>query len=203
LDLAGRIEAAIDEEVRVERRRHVAVIGATVLAATLLLGIVARAVSVSSRAETPEPDTAVFGVRDHAAAQPIIDARPPTASAPDAVTSPPSAEPSAEARRAVSAPPAQRRVKAPAKTTTALAELQLLRHAELSLRHDASAALRLLAEHHERFPTSETAVERTALTVLALCAAGEIERGRSDRDAFLREHPDSAYVPRVHRACAE
>lgn len=82
-------------------------------------------------------------------------------------------------------------------------EVRLLRQAEVVLREDPAAALAILDRHEREFPTTTLAVEREALTVLALCGAGRRIEGRGRRAAFSRSHASSGYAARVSAACED
>lgn len=82
-----------------------------------------------------------------------------------------------------------------------LESMRLLRAAEQRLEHDAAASLRLLERHAQQFPASTLALEREALTVIALCRQGRLEAGRERQQAFLRRNGGSAYAARVRSAC--
>lgn len=84
-----------------------------------------------------------------------------------------------------------------------LESLRLLRDAERRLETDAVASLRLLERHEQRFPSSSLALEREALTVIALCRLGRIDAGRERTQAFLRRPGSSAYAVRLRSACDE
>ncbi len=113
-------------------------------------------------------------------------ARSPTAAAPD-----PSTASGASDHRPAAPTPGD------------LESLRLLRQAEHQLAHDPAACLRTLAQHERRFPGSELALEREALTVIALCGLGRVEQGRRRQAQFLTAHGDTAYAGRVRRACPE
>jgi hypothetical protein len=103
-------------------------------------------------------------------------------------------------------PPTPRsEARAPTKPTIATADLasevRLLREAEVALSTDPALALTLLEAHVHQFPRTSLALERRALQILARCGAAPGDAAAHDRDAFLREHPGSAYAPRVRAAC--
>ena len=62
-------------------------------------------------------------------------------------------------------------------------------------------SLELLARHRERFPAGILSLERDALEVEALCAAGQQSRGEAAARRFLTTHPESALVSSVNKAC--
>lgn len=82
-----------------------------------------------------------------------------------------------------------------------LESMRLLRDAEQRLERDAAASLRLLERHAQRFPRSTLALEREALTVIALCRLGRTDAGRERQRELLRSHDGSVYAARVRSAC--
>ena len=79
---------------------------------------------------------------------------------------------------------------------------ELIERAEAALRSGhPDRALRLLAQHEQRFPSAATREERRALRVLALCDLGRHAEGRGARHRFLRDYPRSAYRTRIEGAC--
>jgi hypothetical protein len=80
------------------------------------------------------------------------------------------------------------------------AEVQALRRASTALESGhADHALEILNQ-----PSSGQAliVERSALRILALCAAGRVEEARALQEAYVREYPGSPMRNRVEQACA-
>jgi len=85
---------------------------------------------------------------------------------------------------------------------TSGAELALLDDAMQRLRsHDALGALTRLDEHAKRYPRGQLGLERRGLRVLALCAAGKLDEGRSEQSAFLASASSAPIAARVRRAC--
>lgn len=84
-----------------------------------------------------------------------------------------------------------------------LESMRLLRDAERRLETDAAESLRLLERHEQRFPSSSLALEREALTVIALCRLHRTEAGRTRMQSFLRRPGSSAYAARLRSACDE
>lgn len=83
-------------------------------------------------------------------------------------------------------------------------ETALLRRAQASLSDGKPrGALSALREHKQRFSEGVLAEERRALTVVALCDDGQVERGRKEARSFSRKHPGSALQERVAAACPE
>lgn len=83
-------------------------------------------------------------------------------------------------------------------------ELSLIRQALTSLRdHDAARALAFLEEHKARYPNGSFVTESQGLHVIALCAAGRLEEGRSEQTAFLSKASAAPIAARVRRACTE
>ena len=132
------------------------------------------------------------------AAAPVMPA-PPPASEPEA---PPIAEetprkparprPAAAERAPVQAPPID----------PVLAELMLIQRIKDALDTDQpAAALAAIDAHAREFARGSLAEEREALRVVALCEAGQRERGEKAQQSFLRAYPRSAYRERVRAAC--
>jgi len=83
-------------------------------------------------------------------------------------------------------------------------ELELVRAAQERLnRGEPQAALALLAEHAQKFPSGVLSEEREASRVFATCRAGNAAGARKLADAFLRRAPQSAFIDRVRAACRE
>jgi hypothetical protein len=105
------------------------------------------------------------------------------------------------------APPAEpaRRAASAAKGATPpsiQSELELIRGAQRHLhRGEARAALALLNEHAQRFPSGVLAQERDASRVLALCQAGD-PGARAQAERFLQRSPQSPFAERVRASCA-
>jgi len=67
---------------------------------------------------------------------------------------------------------------------------------------DGSRALTLLAEYDRKFRPSILAEERTAASVLALCAAGRKAEAGTAAERFARTWPRSPLLGRVRNSCA-
>jgi hypothetical protein len=81
-------------------------------------------------------------------------------------------------------------------------ELDLLHDAQSKWRAgNASAALALLAEHRARFPHSDLAPERDALTVLSLCATSHTAEARRLAQRFLKHARSSPLRTAVEESC--
>jgi hypothetical protein len=103
-----------------------------------------------------------------------------------------------------SAPPATNTEPALSAADSLAEETALLRLAQASLSGgEPRSALSTLREHKQRFPDGVLAQERRALSVVALCDDGQVERGRQEARAFLAKHPGSALRERVAAACPE
>jgi hypothetical protein len=83
-------------------------------------------------------------------------------------------------------------------------ELELVRAAQHHLnRGEPQAALALLAEHAQKFPSGVLWEEREASRVFALCRMGNAADARALADAFVRRAPRSPFVDRVRASCRE
>lgn len=83
-------------------------------------------------------------------------------------------------------------------------ELDLVRGAQQRLnRGEPQAALALLAEHAQKFPSGVLWEEREASRVFALCQMGNAAGARALADTFVRRAPKSPFVDRVRAACRE
>ena len=92
-------------------------------------------------------------------------------------------------------PPAARSIKE---------ELELVRAAQQALNRNApKAALALLAEHAQKFPSGVLWEDREASRVFALCRLGNAAGARALADSFVRRAPKSPFVDRVRTACRE
>ncbi len=82
-------------------------------------------------------------------------------------------------------------------------ELDLLHDAQAKWRAgNATSALALLAEHRQRFPRSQVAPERDALTVLCLCATHRTAEARKLARRFLQGAPHSPLRASIEDSCA-
>jgi hypothetical protein len=92
---------------------------------------------------------------------------------------------------------------APSSKANAFAqELALLQRAERALRAgEAALSLSLVGELERRYPVSTLSEERSAVRIMAECAAALPDaRGRAQR--FLSDRLASVYSDRVHSVCA-
>lgn len=81
-------------------------------------------------------------------------------------------------------------------------ELAAVKRIERALRNgEPNAALELLDDLDERMPDGALHEERMAASVMARCALGLGARSTL-RNEFANQHPSSAYLERVARACA-
>jgi hypothetical protein len=95
-------------------------------------------------------------------------------------------------------------VENPAPAPSISEELELLRGAQQRLnRGEPAAALSLLSEHAQRFPSGVLWEEREASRVFALCRMGSREAARALAEKFIRRAPGSPFVERVRAACPE
>lgn len=65
----------------------------------------------------------------------------------------------------------------------------------------AGEALRLLADQEKTFARGSLHEERAAAQVFALCGAGRLAAGRSARERFLIDYPQSPSADRVRASC--
>jgi hypothetical protein len=83
------------------------------------------------------------------------------------------------------------------------AELDLLHDAQSQWRvGNAAGALALLETHRKRFPRSQLAAERDALTVLSLCRTNRTGEARALAKRFLQTTPRSPLRTTVEESCA-
>jgi hypothetical protein len=83
------------------------------------------------------------------------------------------------------------------------AELDLLHDAQSQWRvGNAAGALALLETHRKRFPHSQLAAERDALTVLSLCRTNRTSEARAVAKRFLQTTPRSPLRTTVEESCA-
>lgn len=81
------------------------------------------------------------------------------------------------------------------------AERMLVEQARTSLaRQNPAEALAALNEHRQRFADGQLGEEREGLEVLALFAAGEIERAKTAAAEFRRRFPQSVLLRSIRRA---
>jgi outer membrane protein assembly factor BamD (BamD/ComL family) len=91
---------------------------------------------------------------------------------------------------------------APTSATVLVDEARALADVQRALRDgDAARALELLGEMDARFGSGALGAERMAAQVLALCAAGRVEHGRSLADRFAAVYPGSPLSNRIRAAC--
>lgn len=104
------------------------------------------------------------------------------------------------------APSARRAVlsEKPKVKETLAAELDLLHDAQSKWRNrDANGALALLAEHRKRYPRSELRLEREALRVLCLCAAGRPAEAKEVASRTFKNAPKSPLRASVEASCVK
>jgi hypothetical protein len=81
-------------------------------------------------------------------------------------------------------------------------ELDLLHEAQLRWRSgDAAEALKLLRRHQQRFPRSQLASERNALTALSLCTLGRYTQGRKQARRIIAQEPRSPLRASLEETC--
>ena len=131
---------------------------------------------------------------------------PPEPRTPVETSAPTAAEAPAPAPERVE-PPSSRRAapsEKPKASETLDAELDLLHDAQAKWRNrDPNGALALLAEHRKRYPKSELRLEREALRVLSLCAAGRTAEAREVADRAFKNAPRSPLRASVEESCVK
>jgi len=176
-------------------------LGLSALSKWLIVGFVAGiggAGAVSHLAAPSSP--AALGP----SARPVAVAAAPARAVEETVTTVPtvSALPAIAIQGAVatsSAPRATASAKA-ADATTFDAEMRLIEAAQSELeRGRPHLAVGWLSEHAQRFPNGVFSVDREALRVLATC---QQQRDASLAQRFAAQHPSSAMVERLLRACS-
>ena len=139
------------------------------------------------------------------AQQAVAIAPTPTAKAPE----PPAPVNTAEAPAPVpeaAEPRAPRSVASekPKKSETLNAELDLLHDAQAKWRNrDPNGALALLATHRQRYPKSVLGLEREALRVLSLCAAGRTAEAKEVARRSFKNAPRSPLRSSVEESCVK
>jgi hypothetical protein len=78
------------------------------------------------------------------------------------------------------------------------AELVLLRRAKADARSAPAHALRLVAEHEQRFPNGVLVEEREVIAIEALLASGQRAASEARAARFFKRFPNSAHARRVH-----
>jgi hypothetical protein len=100
-------------------------------------------------------------------------------------------------------PAARNRVPRKQPAATLSEELELLHRAQTAWRaREASAALRLLDEHHSRFPRSQLRLERDGLRVLTLCELGQKAQAAALAKKLLERAPRSPLRTTIEESCA-
>lgn len=90
-----------------------------------------------------------------------------------------------------------------APTDTLAAEAALLGQARRALNEgDPASARAILSRHASEFPDGRLAIDRRAVWVRMLCAAGEPAQARRELQALLREHPGAPAAVAVRDVCA-
>lgn len=153
----------------------------------------------------PEPVTELSAPVVEPVPEPVVEA----AAVPEPMIVPVEVAPVAEPRRAASGA-ARGAPVAPMPSSSALPEddhlaeeLALVSEARRAIaRGDAAAARVALDRHASAFPEGLLAEERSALAVLALCAAGEEDRAVASARAFLARYPASVSASRIRASCA-
>jgi cell division protein FtsN len=164
---------------------------------------VLAAVGAASYFYTRAPEAAPG---QHERRSPVVAPAPP-APAPRAPESPAPAAEAVESPAPERADPGERRAASsekPKKSETLEAELDLLHDAQAKWRNrDPNAALALLAEHRKRYPKSELRLEREALRVLSLCAAGRTAEAKEVASRAFKNAPRSPLRASVEESCVK
>ena len=165
----------------------------------------ARELAANSLPSAPAVSTPPPPVSAPAAAIPAGETAPPAAPSQTSGVARSSDATQAAAERAHSPPP--RGKAAPRSTPSSKAnsfaqELALLQRAERALRAgEAGLSLSLVGELERRYPASTLSEERSAVRIMAECAAALPDaRGRAQR--FLSDRLASVYSDRVRSVCA-
>ncbi len=198
-DIDGAIDRPGDAApvVPIRRTRWLGPAVLTALAAVLVAALALRFDVLSGATTTPaaapwqaSPPASDAAIHRRPAAPPEPPTRPVAAPEPSPVAVPVKAAPRVQATK-------------PDPPRDDLAgEMQLMRPAQLALADDrATDALAALARYVEKFPDGLLREEYRALHAAALCAAGRTDGGRDEARAFLRDHTDSLFAPRVRAAC--
>jgi len=160
---------------------------------------------VQQAVDTPE---AAEGGHAIIEAESVKRAVPPPDPVPEhpAVDAPPPPEPLVEPEPPTRKPVAKRQPVEPAPTpepvSSLAAETRLLDRARKAVAGGRpSEALVILREAESAFPRGVLGQERSALRVVALCDAGQLDAGRQAAKAFVKAHPQSALRARVESAC--
>ena len=161
--------------------------GALLIAGGFTWQVIARSHGISGNGEHPVP----------AQIAAVVSVAPPVvlpAAAASLVLVTPADAPAPVMRAAPSARPSSAR--------SIKGELELVRAAQQALnRGEPQAALALLAEHAQKFPSGALREDREALRVFALCRMGNAGAARTVADSFIRRAPQSPFADRVRGAC--
>ena len=221
--IAAGVKAAIVEEDRAQRRRHLWGVALAVAAAAVAAVLIDRALDSRDveRAHGTDPSVAPYGATEggvHGEAErretkerasaapkpaeaPPVDEVAPTVPAPTPATEPPRSP--TKTATPMSRPTKRAPAPTESKAANDLDSMRLLRQAEKALERDPARSLQLLQRHAREFAESPLTLEREALTVIALCRSGRMDAGRRRQRAFLAAHGGSAYATRVRKACRE
>jgi hypothetical protein len=137
--------------------------------------------------------------------RPLVVAPAPTAKLPEPPAEASAAElpvppPEPDPPRPTRAVPGEK----PKPSETLNAELDLLHEAQVKWRNrDPNGALSLLATHRQRYPKSVLGLEREALRVLSLCAAGRTAEAKEVARRSFRNAPRSPLRASVEESCVK
>ena len=168
----------------------------TLAVVTLAGGAAIWVASSQNEQHGPHPSQVVM----QPVASRLVEPPPPK---PSAYVAPPPLEPPPAPSRA-EAPP--RRVEASAASSGRpdglASETQLLRRAQQAARDGRkNEALKLLAEHAQRYPTSKLATPRVSLQAMLLCQVGRTSEGRRLGRSLVTGSPNSPFALRIRAAC--
>jgi hypothetical protein len=125
----------------------------------------------------------------------------PVPQATEGSRSPPSAKTLTPASNSVSAATERPIVGAPV-SSSLHEEALLIREANAALETgDAARSLTLAEEYARRFPNGVLLPEGSAVHILALCQASQIDRARTETRTFLAAHPEGPLSMRVRSSC--
>lgn len=158
---------------------------------------------VQQAVDTPE---AAEGGHAIIEAEPVKRAVPRPAPVPEVVDAPlppaPVVDPAPPTRKPVAKRQPVEPDPAPEPVSSLAAETRLLDRARKAVAGGRpTEALAILREAESAFPRGVLGQERSALRVVALCDAGQLDAGREAAASFVKAHPQSALRARVESAC--
>lgn len=207
-----RSEHDADEQRAGTNVRLVAVAVAMTLAIAAAVLLVIGGIGRGLQAARQHAEPAMQAVDEPAAAPPLelvprrTGAAKPAAAEPDSSTTPlPSRSPTPASDRSTSTP-TREPTQAPATPSAAVSPEALAEQTRLLARArqvlaegDPAAAIELLDQLGERYPSGALEPERRAYDAIARCRLDPPSRDAAVR--FLADHPASPHAPRVRAAC--